>query len=302
MKSYYSNGKLLISGEYLILEGSLALAVPVKYGQSLKVEESSSAKIVWKTNVNGEIWFNTEFDNHFKIKKSSNHDIAIYLSKLLFAARKLNSNFAFSSGYQVLSEINFNINWGLGSSSSLISNVAWWANVDPFLLFNLVANGSGYDIACARSEKPVFYQLNAGRAEYKNVEFFPDFRKHIYFAYLGKKKNSEKSILKFKQKALFSKKEINSISTISKELVSSGDIINFGKLMMEHERIIGLVLGEIPVKNAFFSDFHGEIKSLGAWGGDFIMIVSELPIEKIRNYFSEKGINILFEFDEIVLS
>ena len=49
MNKFYSNGKLLISGEYLILEGAQALAMPVKHGQCLKIEESSSSKIIWQS-------------------------------------------------------------------------------------------------------------------------------------------------------------------------------------------------------------------------------------------------------------
>ncbi|MEN8120018.1 MAG: GYDIA family GHMP kinase [Bacteroidota bacterium] len=302
MNNYYSNGKLLISGEYLVMDGALALAVPVKYGQGLKIEESSAAKIFWQTNVIGELWFKAEFDNHFNIKTSSNFEIANYLSKLLLAAQRLNPEFVGDFGYNVLTEIDFDINWGLGSSSTLISNVAGWAGVDPFQLFWLVANGSGYDIACAQSEKPIMYELNAGRSVYRNVDFLPEFREHIYFAYLGQKQDSEKSILKFKQKAEFSEIDIHSISEISKAFIDTDNITEFGKLMLEHERIIGNILDKTPVKKTLFNNFEGEIKSLGAWGGDFIMIASKLPIENIKNYFSGKGINILFSFDEIVLS
>ena len=298
MNNFYSNGKLLISGEYLILEGALALAVPVKYGQSLKVEESSSAKIVWQTNVNGELWFNTEFDNHFNIIKTSNNDLAIYLSNLLKAARRLNANFVVDFGYDVLSEINFDINWGLGSSSSLISNIAWWANVDPFQLFMLVANGSGYDIACARSEKAVHYHLNDGEADYEQVGFFPDFCEHIYFAYLGTKQNSEKSVLKFKQKANFSENDILSVSNISEAFIKAKGIEEYSSLMVEHERIIGHVLAEIPVKDAFFSDFEGEIKSLGAWGGDFILATGN---ENTPDYFKNKGFQTVIRYQEMIL-
>jgi len=283
------------------MDGALALAVPVKYGQSLKIEKSSSAKITWQTNINNDLWFKAELDTNFNILNSSNNDRAIFLSTLLSTAKKLNPEFVTDFGYDVLSEINFNISWGLGSSSTLISNVAWWANVDPFQLFNLVANGSGYDIACARSEKPILYKINSKRPEYQKVDFSPEFREHICFAYLGKKQNSEKSIKTFKQKAKFSEKEIISISEITKAFLSSKNIMGFGKLMVEHERIIGNILDKTPVKKDFFNDFEGEIKSLGAWGGDFIMIASELPFDRITNYFKNKGIKVILKFEEIIL-
>ena len=37
MDAFYSHGKLLLTGEYLVLDGALALAVPCKLGQSLTV-------------------------------------------------------------------------------------------------------------------------------------------------------------------------------------------------------------------------------------------------------------------------
>ena len=301
MNKYYSNGKLLISGEYLILEGAQALAIPVKYGQCLKIEESSSSKIIWQTNIKDELWFNAEFDNNFNITKSSNQDLANYISNLLIAARRLNSEFVLDFGYNILSEINFDINWGLGSSSSLISNIAWWANVDPFQLFMLVANGSGYDIACARSKKPILYKLNDGDADYTDVNFFPEFHSNIYFAYLGNKQNSENSVKLFKKEAKVSKQAINEISEISNSFLICKNVEEFNNLIIEHENIIADVLNKKTIKSTQFSDFDGQIKSLGAWGGDFIMIVSELPFESIKKYFSEKNMNILFKFDDIIL-
>ncbi|RLD70612.1 MAG: hypothetical protein DRJ10_20205, partial [Bacteroidetes bacterium] len=268
----------------------------------LKIEESSSSKIIWQTNINDKLWFSAEFDNHFNINGSSNNKLATYLTKLFKAARRLNPNFVVDFGYDILSEINFDISWGLGSSSSLISNIAWWANVDPFQLFMLVSNGSGYDIACARSEKPILYKLNDGDADYKQVDFFPEFHSQIYFAYLGKKQNSEESVHLFKQKAKVSPQDVQEVSDISNAFLNCKNSTDYSRLMFEHEQIIANVLNEMPVKKAFFNDFEGEIKSLGAWGGDFIMISSELPIEKVKSYFSGKGINILFSFNDIRLS
>ena len=43
----YSNGKLLISGEYVILDGALSLAVPTLFGQYLEILENDSKYIIW---------------------------------------------------------------------------------------------------------------------------------------------------------------------------------------------------------------------------------------------------------------
>jgi hypothetical protein len=56
--TYKSNAKLMISGEYLVLKGAEALAIPLKFGQTLKVSEhSGSPSLAWKTYVKGQHWF-----------------------------------------------------------------------------------------------------------------------------------------------------------------------------------------------------------------------------------------------------
>ena len=55
---FYSNGKLLLSGEYLVLDGAMALSIPTKYGQSMVVESSEADSIDWKSLDNNEqTWF-----------------------------------------------------------------------------------------------------------------------------------------------------------------------------------------------------------------------------------------------------
>ena len=61
METYFSNGKLLITGEYVVLDGAVALAVPTTVGQSLTVETISEEKILWKSlDEKGQIWFEDE--------------------------------------------------------------------------------------------------------------------------------------------------------------------------------------------------------------------------------------------------
>ena len=38
MTNYYSNGKLLITGEYSVLEGAKSLAIPTNFGQDLVID------------------------------------------------------------------------------------------------------------------------------------------------------------------------------------------------------------------------------------------------------------------------
>lgn len=50
-----------------------------------------------------------------------------------------------------------------------------------------------------------------------------------------------------------------------------------------------------------FHDFPGEIKSLGAWGGDFLLAAASTNVEKQKKYFQQKGFETSFNYKELVL-
>ena len=52
MQNYYSNGKLLLTGEYVVLDGALSLAIPTRYGQSLTIEPINDSKLIWECEAN----------------------------------------------------------------------------------------------------------------------------------------------------------------------------------------------------------------------------------------------------------
>ena len=57
-QKFYSHGKLLISGEYAVLDGALALAVPTRFGQHMSVRENNSGILSWTSlDENGNAWF-----------------------------------------------------------------------------------------------------------------------------------------------------------------------------------------------------------------------------------------------------
>ena len=56
--TFYSNGKLFISGEYLVLDGADAFALPTKFGQNLVVEPGENQNIEWKSyDYDNQLWF-----------------------------------------------------------------------------------------------------------------------------------------------------------------------------------------------------------------------------------------------------
>ncbi len=61
---FRSNGKLLITGEYLILDGALGLSLPTVYGQSMEVSEVSQDFVEWTSfDSKNDPWFSAKYDN-----------------------------------------------------------------------------------------------------------------------------------------------------------------------------------------------------------------------------------------------
>ena len=57
-RRFESRAKVMVSGEYLVLKGAMALALPLKYGQSLAVEEKEGESMIqWKSTINDNLWF-----------------------------------------------------------------------------------------------------------------------------------------------------------------------------------------------------------------------------------------------------
>mgnify|MGYP003959591373 FL=1 len=73
---------------------------------------------------------------------------------------------------------------------------------------------------------------------------------------------------------------------------------NFNDLIYSHEQIISKLISKKPIKKELFDNFSGEIKSLGAWGGDFIMASCE---EDPSNYFKNKGYSTIFKYTDIII-
>jgi mevalonate kinase len=295
----------MISGEYLVLKGSVSLAVPLKLGQSLVVNHlrEHKGRIEWKAWFRNKLVFESEIEYpRFTVHKSNNGIMSERLVQMLIAAQNMNQSFlGGNESFEVTTHADFDLDWGLGSSSSLISNIGYWSGVDPFKLNHSVFNGSGYDIACARASKPILYSIVNGEPSIKEVDFYPSFADKLYFVYLGSKQDTRQS-LKLNGSRLndITEHEIRVVSEISKHLLSARDIDEFEVYMLNHEKILGDILGMMPIKYRFFPDFAGEIKSLGAWGGDFVLVSWKAGKESLFNYFTQKGYPLIYTFKEFI--
>ena len=299
---FYSNGKLLITAEYLVLKGALSLAIPTQYGQSLAVYSKADEGFTWQAFENENEWLNF----HFSIDEilSSKNDVPVekaFVVELLRQAVALNPNFLRETRYRLQTRLNFNRNWGLGSSSTLINNVAQWAQVDAFNFLARVSKASGYDIACAQNDTPILFQRVNNKISYEACMFSPEFKEQIYFIYLGKKQKSEKEVKRFLEQERDFSREVQEISALSLHLLDAEKARDFDKIIEEHEAITSNLLGIPALKQNAFSDFEGSIKSLGAWGGDFAMIRSDWDKKRLTNYFESKGLETLIPWDNMVL-
>jgi len=302
VKCYHSNGKLLLSGEYLVLHGAWSLAVPTLYGQSLTVRDADRGDtLCWKAMVMGAAWLEFEINpEHWEVIRAADMEAALRLIRLLKAASEIRGDIDWLKGKEAQTELEFDIGWGLGSSSTLISNVAWWAGIDPFLLSRSVSSGSGYDIACARSDKPLLYRMEDVSPAYRPVDFLPPFLEQLAFVYLGQKQDSASSVRNFLNKALVREADITTISVITEKLCRTGQLDEFEELMREHEQVLSGILGLPTLKEGLFRDYPGAVKSLGAWGGDFVMITMHQEWQPVKSYFSARGMDIVIPYRKMV--
>lgn len=301
-KSFYSNGKLLLTGEYTVLDGAKALALPCKFGQALEVEENASGEISWESyDVDQTLWLKVTFKIQDLLAGNilSEDSAQSRLANILIEAAKLNASFLdINKGYTVKTTLTFPRNWGLGTSSTLINNIAQWLSIDPYELLRQTFGGSGYDIACAQSNSPILYQLESEKPIVTSTFFSPEFSEHLYFVYLNKKQNSRAAISSYYAKRSNMGDVITAINKISEEVLASSDLAEFIRLMSHHEKIMSEVLGLNTVKEELFSDFEGSVKSLGAWGGDFVLVITE---KNPTLYFNKRGFQTVIPYQEMIL-
>lgn len=309
MASFYSNGKLLITGEYLVLDGAKALAIPTKFGQHLEVKKIDEPKLIWESYTkDNELWLQVEFDlprlriisETFDSTIEDGRDsLALKLQEILLQAKNLNPDFLSSeNGFYIKTKLGFARNWGLGSSSTLINNVAQWAKVDAFKLQFNTFGGSAYDIGCAQNNTPILYQLKDKKPSVEIVNFYPKFKEQLYFVHLNKKQNSREGITHYQNFKGNVNPFLEEISKLTEEFINCDALNDFEKLMQEHEQLISSIINQKPVQQELFSDYFGQTKSLGAWGGDFILVTGN---EETPDYFKSKGYSTIISFQDMIL-
>ncbi len=318
---FRSHGKLMITGEYLVLAGARCLAMPVCFGQSMHVQRTAHGgglQLEWISRVRGAQWLHVVFTGpEWRIdhqpgsgelpgNKVSDRQMASarFIRSVLQAAQSCSGDFlSGGGGWRVVSELDFDLSWGLGSSSSLISNIAWWADISPFELFFKTSGGSAYDIACARSHQPILFTYKGRHRlpDFQPVMFNPPFSDKLVFVYSGNKQSSAESLMGFDPRSV-NREQRRMISSISERMCVTGSLQEFMQAMHHHEAITAGVLKKNPVQPDRFDDFPGAIKSLGAWGGDFLLAASDRPQEETIAYFRQRRHDPIIPFNDMIQS
>jgi len=307
MTTFRSNGKLLITGEYVVLDGAISLALPTRFGQSLSVEKSSKNGIQWTAlNDENKSWIKAFLNIEDLTSKPDNPKLdesfteADYLLRILQTANSLNPEILkHSGGFNITTKLEFPKNWGLGTSSTLINNIAQWFNIDAFQLLHLTFGGSGYDIAAAQHSNAITYELLNGKSNVLNVPFDPIFKEELFFVHLNRKQNSRDSIKHYRDQPKDElTKNIQKISSLTSQFMACETLKEFELLIEIHEAIISKTINFPKVKLELFQDFPGAIKSLGGWGGDFVLATGT---EAAKNYFKQKGYKTIISYNDMIL-
>lgn len=287
MQHFFAPGKLLLSGEYSVLQGAKAIAVPTKMGQHLKVSSVATDGARYRALDHlGNAWLD------FDITSPSSKEEILVRDILLGA-----SSADYLQKFKLETKLDFPREWGLGSSSTFITLIADWLQLDVWELFFKHLSGSGYDVAVAQAQKAIRYHLSAPQKPSWEEVQVPQFFSNTYFLYLGKKQNSAKEVARFLAEKR-SSDLIQSISNLSDDLLEIKDMESLENWMVAHENMTAELIGLEPVPNRVLPNFGGKAKSLGAWGGDFLWLSRvENP-----NILKAAGFSSLIPFKEMITS
>ncbi|NLZ95630.1 MAG: hypothetical protein GX921_07405 [Bacteroidales bacterium] len=304
MKKYHTNGKLLITGEYLVLKGATAFAIPLNKGQTLMVETSNEAGLQWRAETPNGLWFKAKFDDELKLLESTDHKKAETLQLMLQKSVEQNPSIQSKlNNSSVTTMLEFDPSWGWGSSSTLLHLLEQWLRINPYQLMDETIGGSGYDIACAVANSPIFYRRTAGTdPQITPAHFNPPFLQEMGIVYLNKKQSSSSQVKSFLASTSSQKDLVTEISELSEKFSTTKEINSFMSLMHQHEQIIAMATGLTPIQELLFPGFNGAVKSLGAWGGDFALFLSEENFNSNKKWFESKGYPVVIPLEEVIIN
>ena len=299
MNRMFSPGKLMLTSEYVAVDGALVLAVPTKLGQEFFFEEYHDQKslIYWNAFHQGQLWLEAVIDyKTWTIIKTNDQKASEFIVKVLKNVQELSDvQFKTNQSYHIKTNLQFPPDFGLGSSSTLMSNLGEWAQIDAFILNERSLGGSGYDVAVAKEKSAILYSRFPERV-YEKVIFDPIFKNELIFIHLNQKQDTREGISHYKSKPK-SQNLINEYSDLTKAILKTEDLEEFSQLMTLHEEKLSDFLGITTVKEKYFQNCPSFVKSLGAWGGDFVLASKFGDYEA---YFKSLGFDRIFEWNDLI--
>lgn len=296
MRSYFSHGKVLLCGEYAVLGGVEALALPVKTGQWLKVWEvptAGNSKIIWQgVDHTGKAWFDCRIDTEIMhVSESTDEEIAKTLVQLLRYIEKNRKEFFLHKTIRIETTAEFDRSWGLGTSSTLVNTLASWTGVDPFELQRTVFGGSGYDVAVAVAGKPLLYWLEGDQPNWEPWHLDAQLTANWFLAFPGNKQNSRSSMAELKPRLDEMKIDpmiLQQLNACVNAIKNPRSIPLLEAMLEMYQALLAQYL-EIPKA---YDDLKiqpiqgGLCKWLGAWGGDMLLVNQKVLSEYSETFAS----------------
>jgi mevalonate kinase len=287
---FRANGKFLLSAEYVVMDGAWALALPLKWGQTLHIEPyQGDFCLIESREANQQVWFKATFHPGTGLVMESNSEaVALKLEQLLAAIPAEIKRQGLKSK-KLIFQADFNRNWGLGSSSTLVSLLGQYLEQNPYSLLRQSFGGSGYDIACATALQPILYRLDS--PDSPSVQPFslqPDLLQHMHFFYLGRKAQSAQAIGHYRTLPILERQRAAAeISELSLHMQSNQTLSEWTLALKQHNKILQKLLQQ-PDPCMAIPGAPGASKPMGAWGGDFMLGLG--PAEQWQNFAREMGL------------
>jgi mevalonate kinase len=294
-----ANGKLLLTSEYFILDGASGWAMPTQYGQ--KMIATPTEKPIWQAFLNDKtLWLETAINSNVA---SNSNETTLLFEILNYIKQENPEQYHKKINHSFQLFIDFNRAWGLGSSSTFIALIADFFEIDAYKLNHTFFKGSGYDIACAFASEALLYTiLDIEVRSIENFSIAESIKPHLFFIYTGQKQNSREAIQYYRNLPQKEKDiAINDLNFITRELIRKQDYKDWLYFLKIHEDIISKVLKLEKISQTLAKELPFFSKSLGAWGGDFILCLANDEPSIIKNRISETGFDTYFEYKDIIL-
>ena len=96
----------------------------------------------------------------------------------------------------------------------------------------------------------------------------------------------------------FSDNQIDRFNFLTDAFLQSKSLLELEDVIEEHESLLAEHLGLTKVKHELFGELHGQVKSLGGWGGDFVLVTR---LRSSEQWLKQKGFTTVFPFTELGL-